>query len=171
MSNFLPVSTLFGGIFSLMAIALSYVVAIERTKKRVWHGVSLADVSNQPDYLKEPGKWAAFVENYTQKSIATKSYESCDDGVLQRKVRAFGNFMEYVPLALLLIILLELVGSPAWLLWLLGIVLTIARIAHAWGVIGIYGASPFRAIGFFLTWLVYLLGAAACLFYSVISFL
>ena len=151
-----------------MAIALSSIVVIERTSNRVWHGESKADIVNQPNYLEKPGKWATFLENYTQKFITTKSD---DDGILQRKVRAFGNFMEYVPLALLLIILLELIGSPAWLLWLLGILLTIARIAHAWGVIKTYGPSPSRAVGFFLTGLVYLLGAGACLYYGVMGLL
>ena len=164
----LPISTLFVGILGLMAIALSYIVAIERTSNRVWHGESKADVSNQPNYLENPGKWAAFLENYTQKFVATKKR---DDGILQRKVRAFGNFMEYVPLALLFILLLEFASSPAWLLWFLGSVLTIARIAHAWGVIKTYGPSPSRAIGFFLTWLVYLLGASACIYYGAIELL
>ena len=89
--------------------------------------------------------------------------------MLQRKLRAFGNFVEYVPLALLLILLLELANSPAWFLWLLGSVLTIARIAHAWGVIKTYGPSPSRAVGFFLTWFVYLLAASACLYYGVLK--
>lgn len=163
----LPISTLFGGIFGFMAIALSSIVVIERTSNRVWHGESKADIANQPNYLENPGKWATFLENYTQKFLTTKR----DDGILQRKVRAFGNFMEYVPLALLLIILLELISSPAWLLWLLGILLTIARIAHAWGVIKTYGPSPNRAVGFFLTVLVYLLGAGACLYYGVMGVL
>ena len=161
MNNSLPISTLFGGIFGLMAIALSYIVVMERTRNRVWHGESSADVSNQPDYLEKPGKWAAFLENYTQKFVVTKSHE---DGVLQRKVRAFGNFMEYVPLALLLIILLEINGAPVLSIWFLGIALMLARIAHAWGVIGTYGPSPLRAIGFFLTWMVYLFGAGVCLY-------
>ena len=168
MNNPLPISTLFAGLLGLMAIALSSIVVIERTSNRVWHGESKADVSNQPSYLEKPGKWAAFLENYTQKFITTKSD---DDGILQRKVRAFGNFIEYVPLALLLIILLELISSPAWLLWLLGILLTTARIAHAYGVIKTYGPSPGRAWGFFLTWLVYLLGAGACLYYGVMGVL
>ena len=167
MNNLLPISTLFAGIFGFMAIALSYIVVIERTSNRVWHGESKADVANQPNYLENPGKWATFLENYTQKFITTKR----DDGILQRKVRAFANFMEYVPLALLLIILLELISSPAWLLWLLGILLTIARIAHAWGVIKTYGPSPNRAVGFFLTGLVYLLGAGACLYYGLMGVL
>ena len=168
MNNYLPISTLFGGIFGFMAIALSYVVVIERTSNKVWHGESKADVSNQPNYLEKPGKWAAFLENYTQKFITTKSD---DDGRLQRKVRAFGNFIEYVPLALLLMVLLESTSSPAWLLWFLGSVLTVARIAHAYGVIKTYGPSPGRAWGFFLTWLVYLLGAGACLYYGVMGVL
>ena len=74
-------------------------------------------------------------------------------------------------MALLLIVLLELANSQAWLLWLLGSVLVIARIAHAWGVIKTYGPSPGRAVGFFLTWLVYLLGASACIYYGVIGVL
>ena len=164
MNNSLPISTLFAGIFGFMAIALSYIVVIERTRNRVWHGESRVDASNEPNYLEKPGKWASFIENYTQKSVETKSE---DDGILQRKVRAFGNFMEYVPLALLLILLLELIDSPAWLLWFLGIALIIARIAHAWGVITIYGPSPYRALGFFLTWFVYLLSATACTYYGV----
>ena len=164
MNNSLPVSTFFGGILGFMAIALSYIVAIERTRNRVWHGESVTDVSNQPNYLEKPGRWAAWLESYTQKFVTSKSH---DDGVLQRKVRAFGNFMEYVPLALLLILILEFNGAPVYLLWFLGVGLTLARIAHAWGVITVYGPSPFRAIGFFLTWLIYLLGAGACLYYEM----
>ena len=87
----LPISSLFGGIFGFMAIALSYNVVIERTSNRVWHGESKADIANQPNYLEKPGKWANFLENYTQKFVATRSG---DDGMLQRKVRAFGNFVE-----------------------------------------------------------------------------
>ena len=168
MNNSLPISTFFAGILGFMAIALSYIVAMERTSNRVWHGESQADVSNQPNYLEQPGKWAAWLENYTQKFVTTKSH---NDGILQRKVRAFGNFVEYVPLALLLLLMLELNGAPVWLLWFLGIVLTLARIAHAWGVIETYGPSPLRAAGFFLTWLVYLLGAGACLYYGVTAIL
>ena len=166
MNNSLPISTLFAGIFGLIAIALSYIVAMERTRNRVWHGESSADISNQPNYLEQPGKWAAWLENYTQKFVTTKSH---DDGVLQRKVRAFGNFVEYVPLALLLLLMLESIAAPVYLLWFLGVALTLARIAHAWGVIRTYDPSPWRATGFFLTWIVYLLGAGACLYYGLIN--
>jgi hypothetical protein len=130
--------------------------------------VSKEEVANQPSYLDKPGKWAAFVENYTQKSVTTKT---SDDGLLQRKVCAFGNFTEYVPLGVLFIVALELMSLPTWLLWLLGSALTIGRIAHAWGLIKTYGPSPGRAIGFFLTWFVYLVGASACVYFGILGVL
>ncbi|WP_231510273.1 MAPEG family protein [Fischerella sp. PCC 9605] len=150
MNNPVPISTLFIGLNGFVAFALSYIVVMERISTRVWHGESKADVSNQANYLDKPGKWAVFVENYTQKSVTTKT---SDDGILQRKVRAYGNFIEYVPLALLFILVLELMNSQTWLLWVLGSALTVGRVAHAWGLIKTYGPSPGRAIGFFLTWL------------------
>jgi uncharacterized membrane protein YecN with MAPEG domain len=166
MTNPIPISTLFVGLNGLTALALSYIVVMERSTTRLWHGETQADVTNQPNYLENPGKWAAFVEGYLQKSVPAKTR---DDGVLQRKVRAYGNFVEYVPLALLFILTLELMGASTWLLWVLGGALTIGRIAHAWGLIKTYGPSPGRAIGFFLTWFVYLVGAGACVYYGVLG--
>ena len=98
--NLVPISTLFIGINGFIAFALSYIVAMERTKTRVWHGESNVDVTMQPDYLEKPNAWAAFFDNLTQKLVETKAK---DDGILQRKVRPHSNFTEYVPLALLLI--------------------------------------------------------------------
>jgi uncharacterized protein len=160
----IPVSTSFIGLNGLVAFTLSYVVVMERTRTRIWHGESERDITSQPNYLDKPNPWAALVESYTQKSVATKS---ANDGALQRKVRAYGNFTEYVPLALLFLVGLELMKVSGWLLWLLGSTLTLGRIAHAWGVITTYGPSPGRAIGFFLTWFVYILGAGACIYYGV----
>jgi uncharacterized protein len=88
---------------------------------------------------------------------------------LQRKVRAHGNFTEYVPLGLLFLVALELMKANGWLLWLLGSVLTCGRIAHAWGLITTYGPSPGRAVGFFFTWFVYILGAGACFYYGIMG--
>lgn len=159
----IPISTLFVGLNGLIAIALAASVALERTRTRIWHGVTAAEVLNQPNYLEHPNAWAAFVEAYTQKSVATKTAE---DGVLQRKVRAYGNFTEYVPLGLLFVMALELMQASSELLWLLGSALTLGRVAHAGGVITTYGPSPSRAIGFFLTGFVYVIGAVACVYYG-----
>jgi uncharacterized protein len=164
MSNLVPITTLFAGIHGFIAFALSYIIVMERTSTRIWHGESPADVKIQPNYLENPNQWAALVEKYTQKlAIATSE----DRGILQRKVRAYGNFIEYVPLALIFLLLLELMRSPAWLLWMLGSSLAISRICHAWGVIDTYGPSLLRATGFFLTWFVYLAGASACIYYGL----
>lgn len=163
MENAIPISTLFVGVNGIIAFALSYIAADERVKSRVWHGESKKDVIQQPDPLANPNAWAANVENMAQKMFpdAVK-----DDGLLQRKVRAHGNFAEYVPHGLLFILVLELMQAQTSLVWLLGGMLTIAHVAHAWGLINTYGPSVGRAIGFFVTWFVYLVGSLACIYYG-----
>ncbi|MES1023262.1 MAPEG family protein [Gloeocapsa sp. BRSZ] len=168
MTNPIPISTLFIGLSGFIAFALSYIVVMERISTRVWHGESKEEVATQPNYFDKPSKWAAFVENYTQKSVTTKT---SNDGVLQRKVRAFGNFTEYVPLGLLFLVALELMKLPTLLIWLLGSGLIVGRMTHAWGLITTYGSSPGRAVGFFLTWFVYLVGAGVCVYYGIVGVL
>lgn len=162
--NAIPISTLFIGLNGLIAFILSYIVVMERTRTRVWHGESKEDVVMQLDPLANPSAWVKTVEEMSQKMSATQTQE----GVLQRKVRAHGNFTEYVPLGLLFIVALELMQAP-WLVWLLGATLTIARIIYAWGVIRTYGPSIGRAIGFFGTWFVYIAGSIACIYYGLIG--
>lgn len=120
----------------------------------------------QPDPLVNPTAWVSTVESYSQKLSKT---ETPAQGILLRKVRAHGNFAEYVPLGLLFIIVLELMHAPILLLWLLGGTLTVARIVYAWGVIRTYGPSVSRAIGFLGTWFVYVVGASACVYYGFIG--
>ncbi|MBW4662672.1 MAG: MAPEG family protein [Chroococcus sp. CMT-3BRIN-NPC107] len=162
-ANIIPISTLFIGINGLVALALSFIVVVERTKTRVWHGESVKDVAMQIDPLVNPTAWVSTVENTSQKLVAS---QAVDPGALQRKVRAHGNFVEYVPLGLLFIVALELMRSPSWLLWLLAATLTVGRLVYAWGVINTYGPSIGRAIGFFATWFVYILGSTACIYYA-----
>lgn len=162
--NAIPISTLFIGLNGLTAFVLSYIAAFERTKTRVWHGESKEDVVQQPDPLTNPNAWAAMIEKSTQKLVI--NHQGNDNGLLQRKVRAHGNFAEYVPHALLFVVALVSMQAQTWLVWLLGSLLTFARIAHALGLIKTYGPSPGRAIGFFLTWLVYLVGSLACIYYG-----
>jgi uncharacterized protein len=54
------------------------------------------------------------------------------DRLLARYVRGHGNFAEYAPLGLLLLLLLELGAWPGWLLHLLGLMLLGGRLAHGW---------------------------------------
>ena len=162
-TNAIPISTLFIGLNGLIAFVLSYIVVMERTRTRIWHGESKEDVAMQTDPLAKPTAWVSTVESLSQSLSASKAV---DEGALQRKVRAHGNFAEYVPIGLLFIVALELMHSPTWLVWLQGGTLTVARIAYAYGVITTYGPSIGRAVGFFLTWFVYVIGASACVYYG-----
>lgn len=88
---------------------------------------------------------------------------------LERAVRVQGNFCEYVPLALLLLALIEFGSNvPVWILHALGLALLAGRVAHAAGLTRSAGASRARVVGTLLTWIVLVLGAgvavAAALF-------
>lgn len=78
---------------------------------------------------------------------------------LHRAIRAHANFIEYVPLALLLILMADLVGHEKWVVHLLGIALLIGRLAHAYGFTTTPGLSPGRGLGVALTTLVLVAGA------------
>ncbi|WP_238549122.1 MAPEG family protein [Acaryochloris marina] len=144
----------------MLAIVLSLIVVLERAQARLWHGARPEDTAHQRDYLDKPNQWAVWVEKLTKGWFLTSNP---DQGRLQRKVRAFGNFVEYTPLVILFLVVLELMQAPSPLLWGLGIAYSVGRMAHAVGVMETYGPSPGRAIGYFLTLLVYLIGASACL--------
>ncbi len=72
-----------------------------------------------------------------------------EDEILARRIRAQGNFIEYVPMALVLLLLLELGGASAWLLHGLGIALLAGRLVHAWSLAAHNGTG--RIIGMGLT--------------------
>lgn len=156
----LPISSLFRGFNGFFAVVLSLIVVWERTRARVWHGMCPEDIIYQGNYLDDPNRWAEWVETMTKRWVLPPTM---DQGRLQRKVRAFGNFVEYTPLAMLFMFALELMQAPSYLLWGLGTAHCMGRMAHAYGVMNAYGPSPGRAIGFCLTLLVYGMGAGACL--------
>ncbi|GAB4168599.1 MAG: MAPEG family protein [Wenzhouxiangellaceae bacterium] len=90
-----------------------------------------------------------------------------DGGVreLGRAIRAHANFCEYVPIALILLVLLALAGDPdRWLINLLAGGLLIGRILHAYGLSRSAGTSPARLLGTSLTWLVLLVAGALAIF-------
>ena len=83
---------------------------------------------------------------------------------MRRRIRAQANFVEYVPMALILMLIME-TGSvgPGWLRVAMGAVLVIARLWHAQGLLTKPGTSAGRFMGTNLTWLVILVGAVAVL--------
>ena len=78
------------------------------------------------------------------------------DRRLARAIRIHGNAVEYVPLALILLLLAELSGASPSLLHGCGIVLVVARIAHALGLARTAGVSIGRSLGVTATFAVIL---------------
>jgi uncharacterized membrane protein YecN with MAPEG domain len=80
-----------------------------------------------------------------------------DNPLMFRRIRAHGNFVEYVPMGqwangpmgLILLGLNEISGAGAIWLWTIGALLLVGRILHAAGMI--FTISPSRVIGTMLT--------------------
>ena len=83
------------------------------------------------------------------------------DPVMANAMRLHANYAEYVPLALILLLLAEMQGAPALALHALGAVLLVARIMHALGMAAQPHISSLRGGGATLTFLVLLVGGAA----------
>ncbi len=64
-----------------------------------------------------------------------------------RAMRVHANFAEYVPFTLVLLGMLELQASPAWVLHALGVLLLVARCSHAYGVSQSEENFRFRVLG------------------------
>ena len=71
---------------------------------------------------------------------------------LSLAIRAHANLLEQAPMALLLLLLLELSGERAGLVHALGALLVVARIIHAWGLSHREGTSFGRFYGTAVTW-------------------
>ncbi len=82
-----------------------------------------------------------------------------------RAMRVHSNFAEYVPLALVLLFLVEGQGAPAWLVHALGLCLLLDRSAHAYGVSQTRENFAFRVAGMAMTFTT-LVGCAACLLFN-----
>jgi uncharacterized membrane protein YecN with MAPEG domain len=81
------------------------------------------------------------------------------DPRLLRAMRVHANFAEYVPLALLLLVMLELQAWPSLLLHALGALLVFGRCAHAFGVSQAQERFFFRVSGMAATFTVLLVAA------------
>ncbi|WP_170418832.1 MAPEG family protein [Ruegeria atlantica] len=85
-----------------------------------------------------------------------------EDDDLLRLMRAHGNFIEYVPLAVLALAGAEIVGTPPWLIAVCGGVLLLARLIHYFSLRA-SAESKGRAIGAALTTLTMMVLALAIL--------
>jgi uncharacterized membrane protein YecN with MAPEG domain len=87
------------------------------------------------------------------------------DPELLRRVRGQGNFIETVPLALILLIVMDLSGASSTWLHCLGSLLVFGRICHYLAMVEL-APFVFRGIGMGATMLVYLV-SCGWLFYQM----
>lgn len=85
------------------------------------------------------------------------------DRELLRRIRVHANFVEYVPMLLVLLALLELGGLHRGLVAVLGGLLLVGRLLHAHGLGRSEGTSFGRFWGTALTWLVLLAESLAAI--------
>jgi uncharacterized protein len=135
----IPISTIFIGLNGLIALILSCIVAM------------------------------GFAPPSANERTRTRIWhgESKEDVIMQPDPLTHPNVVAATVEKLAVKILPDKVEDYAVLQRKEGIILTIARIAHAWGLIKTYGPSPGRAIGFYLTWFVYIVGSLACIYYGI----
>lgn len=92
-----------------------------------------------------------------------------DDNIpsLTQAVRAFGNATEYVPAGLVAVGVLALVNAGPIVVHAMGLTLFVGRVAHAIGLSRHGGSSVLRSGGVIATWLAYILGGVALIFYAI----
>jgi uncharacterized membrane protein YecN with MAPEG domain len=88
--------------------------------------------------------------------------------VLERAIRVHANFAEYVPLAMILLVILELQQTWPWVLHLGGALLVMGRLSHAYGVSKVTEDYRFRVAGMIPTLAVIGVTALIALFNSFI---
>lgn len=83
------------------------------------------------------------------------------DKDLQKRVRVQANCAEYAPIGLILLAMAELQGAPGWVVHLLGLMLLVGRLIHAYGFGMTPQIIPMRQLGMALTFLMLILTALA----------
>tara|TARA_Y100000748_G_scaffold125279_1_gene105135 strand:+ start:122 stop:505 length:384 start_codon:yes stop_codon:yes gene_type:complete len=71
---------------------------------------------------------------------------------LLQSMRAHGNLMEHAPIALILLLLLEMQGVVDWKLHLIGSTFFLCRILHAYGISISRESTPYRVVGALGSW-------------------
>jgi uncharacterized membrane protein YecN with MAPEG domain len=89
----------------------------------------------------------------------------------KRSERIQQSFVEFVPMCMLLILLIEMNGAPALVLHGLGLGLVIARVLHAYGVGDGKLANIFRVVGTQMTFLILMISSLAAIYYAIVPLL
>lgn len=91
-----------------------------------------------------------------------------EDRLLLRASRAQGNFVEYAPLLLILLLALELGGASVWLLHGIGLMTFVGRALHAIGISREPDILPLRIAGMLLTFVALLVASVALLWMGLV---
>lgn len=91
--------------------------------------------------------------------VALYVFGDGDDETLRRRIRALGNFVEYVPMALLMLALIEAQGASTTMLWSLGGAFAAGRVLHAFGMLAMPRKPAPRIVGMMTTYAALLLPA------------
>jgi uncharacterized membrane protein YecN with MAPEG domain len=87
--------------------------------------------------------------------------------VMERRIRVHGNFAEYVPLALLLLLCMELQSQSRILIHVLCIALIAARVVHAIGVTPVKENFAMRVASVLTTFAVLIVASVMLLYVAV----
>lgn len=82
-------------------------------------------------------------------------FGDANDEVLKRRIRAFGNFIEYTPFCLLLLALIEIANASNTVLCITASALLGGRFIHAAGML--LGISSLRGLAMMMTYTAFLL--------------
>jgi len=96
-----------------------------------------------------------------------KTKVSLGDGgneVMMQATRMHGNFAEYVPIPLIMMLAIEVSSGPAWLLHVIGDTLLLGRLLHAYGLHSAAGQTMGRGFGMLLTYISYLFAIGGCFY-------
>lgn len=83
---------------------------------------------------------------------------------LGRAIRTFGNFSEYVPLLLVMLGMLEALGTQQWMIHAGGVVLVLARLTHARALMASSGPAMGRVVGMASTFAVLILSSVGLIY-------
>jgi uncharacterized membrane protein YecN with MAPEG domain len=78
------------------------------------------------------------------------AYGDGGDRVLGARIRAHGNFIEYAPLALIALAMIEVTDGPPRLVWALAAAFLVARALHIVGMLMLYRTPWTRAAAMLL---------------------
>jgi uncharacterized membrane protein YecN with MAPEG domain len=88
---------------------------------------------------------------------------------LLRAMRGIGNFAEYVPMALLMLLLMAAMGLPSYLVHAFGMALTGARLLHALHFTGAASTLMARQVGATVTFGVILLASLGLIAHALVG--